>query len=54
MVVFVALGAVYLGVSFVERRMIPLLVLGLAGALLSVLALRAYQRHAGPAERRAV
>jgi uncharacterized membrane protein YdjX (TVP38/TMEM64 family) len=46
-----ALGAVYLGVSFVERRIIPLLVLGLAGALLSVLALRAFHRHAGTAER---
>jgi len=41
-----ALGAVYLGVSFVERRIIPLLLLGLAGAFLSVLALRAHHRHA--------
>lgn len=40
-----ALGAVYLGVSFLERRLVPLLVLGAAGALLSVLALRAYHRQ---------
>jgi len=40
-----ALGAVLLGVSFVQRRVVPLLVLGLAGAGLSVLALRAYQRR---------
>ena len=45
-----ALGAVYLGVSFVERRIVPLLVLGLAGAALSMLALRAYHRRAGPVQ----
>jgi hypothetical protein len=38
-------------VSFVERRIVPLLLLGLAGVLLSVLALRAYHRHAGATER---
>ena len=47
-----ALGAVYLGVSFVEGRIVPLLLLGLAGVLLSVVALRAYHRHGGAAERR--
>jgi uncharacterized membrane protein YdjX (TVP38/TMEM64 family) len=41
-----AVGAVYLGVSFVERRIIPLLIVGLAGVLLSVLAIRVYHRHA--------
>jgi len=46
-----ALGAVYLGVSFVQRRILPLLLLGLAGALLSVLALQAYHRHVGAAKR---
>jgi uncharacterized membrane protein YdjX (TVP38/TMEM64 family) len=44
-----ALGAVFLGVTFVQRKLLPLLVLGLAGALLSVLALRAYHRHPGAA-----
>ena len=47
-----ALGAVYLGVSFVERRIIPLLLLGVAGVLLSVVALRVYHRHGEGAERR--
>jgi len=42
-----ALGAVYLGVSFVQRRIIPLLLLGLAGVLLSMVALRMYHRHGG-------
>jgi uncharacterized membrane protein YdjX (TVP38/TMEM64 family) len=46
-----ALGAVYLGVSFVQRRILPLLLLGLAGALLSVFALQAYHRHVGAAKR---
>ncbi|HEY7505536.1 MAG TPA: hypothetical protein VH700_15675, partial [Gemmatimonadales bacterium] len=41
-----AVGAVYLGVSFVERQIIPLLIVGLAGVLLSVLAIRVYHRHA--------
>ncbi len=44
-----ALGAVFLGVSFLEGRLVPLLGLGLAGVLVSVLALRAHQRHGGPA-----
>ena len=44
-----ALGAVFLGVSFLEGRLVPLLGLGLAGVLLSVLAFRAYQRHGEPA-----
>jgi uncharacterized membrane protein YdjX (TVP38/TMEM64 family) len=43
-----ALGAVYLGVSFVERRIVPLFVLALAGAALSVLALRTYHRRVAP------
>ena len=40
-----AIGAVYLGASFLERRLLPLLAFGLAGALLAVLALRAVQRR---------
>lgn len=40
-----ALGAVFLGVSFVERRLVPLVIVGVAGAALSVAALRAYHRH---------
>jgi uncharacterized membrane protein YdjX (TVP38/TMEM64 family) len=40
-----ALGAVYLGVSFVERRVLPLLLVGVAGVLLSVLAFRAHRRQ---------
>lgn len=40
-----AVGAVYLGVSFVERRLLPLLAVGVAGVLLSVLALRVYRRR---------
>jgi uncharacterized membrane protein YdjX (TVP38/TMEM64 family) len=40
-----ALGAVYLGVSFVERRLLPLLAVGVAGVFLSVLALRVYHRR---------
>jgi uncharacterized membrane protein YdjX (TVP38/TMEM64 family) len=39
-----AVGAVYLGVSFVERRVFPLLAVGVAGVLLSLLAVRAL-RH---------
>ncbi len=41
-----AAGAVFLGLSFVERRIWPLLGVGLAGALLSIAALRASHRHA--------
>jgi uncharacterized membrane protein YdjX (TVP38/TMEM64 family) len=40
-----ALGAVFLGMSFVERRLVPLVILGVAGALLSVAAFRVYHRH---------
>jgi uncharacterized membrane protein YdjX (TVP38/TMEM64 family) len=40
-----ALGAVYLGVSFVERQLLPLLVVGVAGVLLSLVAIRAYHRR---------
>lgn len=40
-----ALGAVYLGTSFLERRLLPLVLLGLAGALLGLLALRTVQRR---------
>ena len=39
-----AVGAVYLGVTFVERRLAPLIAVGLAGALLSMWAVRAYHR----------
>ncbi|HEY7614799.1 MAG TPA: VTT domain-containing protein [Gemmatimonadales bacterium] len=42
-----ALGAVFLGVSFVQRRLVPLLILGVAGTALSVLAFRAYHRRVG-------
>lgn len=40
-----ALGAVFLGVSFVQRRVALLVILGLAGVILSVLALRAHVRR---------
>lgn len=40
-----AIGAVYLGVSFVERQLLPLLVVGAAGVLLSLAAIRAYHRR---------
>jgi uncharacterized membrane protein YdjX (TVP38/TMEM64 family) len=40
-----ALGAVFLGLSFVERRLVPLLVVGAAGVVLSVAAFRAYHRE---------
>jgi uncharacterized membrane protein YdjX (TVP38/TMEM64 family) len=40
-----ALGAVFLGMSFVERRLAPLVILGVAGAVLSVAAFRAYHRR---------
>jgi uncharacterized membrane protein YdjX (TVP38/TMEM64 family) len=45
-----ALGAVFLGVGFVERRFLLLLGLGLAGVLLSALAFRAYHRGMPPAD----
>jgi uncharacterized membrane protein YdjX (TVP38/TMEM64 family) len=40
-----ALGAVFLGMSFVERRLVPLVILGVAGVVLSVAAFRTYHRH---------
>jgi uncharacterized membrane protein YdjX (TVP38/TMEM64 family) len=40
-----AIGAVYLGSSFLERRLVPLLVFGAAGALLGVVALRKVARR---------
>jgi uncharacterized membrane protein YdjX (TVP38/TMEM64 family) len=46
-----ALGAVYLGVSFLQRRLLPLLALGAAGALLSVVAFRAFHRHSAATPR---
>jgi uncharacterized membrane protein YdjX (TVP38/TMEM64 family) len=42
-----AIGAVYLGASFLERRLLPLLLLGAAVALLGVWALRTVQRREG-------
>jgi uncharacterized membrane protein YdjX (TVP38/TMEM64 family) len=39
-----AVGAVYLGVSFVERRIVPLVAVGLVGVLLSVAAVQMYHR----------
>ena len=41
-----AVGAVYLGTSFLERRLAPLLLLGAAGALLGIVALRKVMRSA--------
>ena len=47
-----AVGAVYLGTSFLERRLIRLLLLGVAGIAISVLAYRSIHRHpAQPARR---
>ena len=43
-----ALGAVYLGTSFLERRLVPLVGLGLAGALLSVWAIHRIHRRSPP------
>jgi len=40
-----AVGAVYLGTSFLERRLYRLLLLGLAGVVLSALAYRTFHRH---------
>ena len=40
-----AVGAVYLGVSFVERRLFPLIAVGLAGTVLSLVAARAVRRQ---------
>jgi uncharacterized membrane protein YdjX (TVP38/TMEM64 family) len=40
-----ALGAVFLGMSFVERRVVPLVIVGVAGMALSVAAFKAYHRH---------
>ena len=41
-----ALGAVYLGASFLRRQIVPLVVLGLAGVLLSVWAIQRLHRRA--------
>jgi uncharacterized membrane protein YdjX (TVP38/TMEM64 family) len=42
-----AIGAVYLGTSFLERRIVPLVLLGISGLLLSAWALRRlHDRHA--------
>jgi uncharacterized membrane protein YdjX (TVP38/TMEM64 family) len=41
-----ALGAVFLGMSFVERRLVPLVIVGVMGTVLSIAAFRAYHRHA--------
>jgi uncharacterized membrane protein YdjX (TVP38/TMEM64 family) len=40
-----ALGAIYLGTSFLERRIVPLLALGSAGVLLSLWAIHRFHRH---------
>jgi uncharacterized membrane protein YdjX (TVP38/TMEM64 family) len=40
-----ALGAVFLGMSFVERRLLPLVIVGVAGTVLSLAAFKAYHRH---------
>jgi uncharacterized membrane protein YdjX (TVP38/TMEM64 family) len=45
-----ALGAVYLGTSFLERRIIPLILLGLGGVALSAWAIRRIHR-ARPSDR---
>lgn len=39
-----AAGAVYLGVSFLERRLMPLLTIGLIGCVFGLMALRAVRR----------
>ena len=43
-----ALGAVYLGTSFLERQTIPLVVVGLAGVLLTFWAIRRLHRQSPP------
>lgn len=45
-----AVGAVFLGVSFVERRLVPLLAFGALGVILSVLAVRTFHRRGEPAQ----
>ena len=40
-----AIGAVYLGVTFVERRLLPLMAVGVAGVLLSLLAAGVIRRQ---------
>ena len=40
-----ALGAVYLGTNFLERRIVPLLALGIGGVLLSLWAIRRLHHH---------
>jgi uncharacterized membrane protein YdjX (TVP38/TMEM64 family) len=42
-----AIGAVYFGASFLERDLLPLILLGLTGALLSVLAARGLRTRSG-------
>jgi uncharacterized membrane protein YdjX (TVP38/TMEM64 family) len=41
-----AVGAVYLGANFLQRDLLPLVAIGLAGVALSVLASRALRSHA--------
>jgi uncharacterized membrane protein YdjX (TVP38/TMEM64 family) len=43
-----ALGAVYLGANFLQRDLLPVVAIGLAGVALSLLASRALRSHAGP------
>lgn len=40
-----ALGAVYLGTSFLERRIVPLLAIGIAGVALSLWAIQRFHTH---------
>lgn len=47
-----AVGAVYLGTSFLERRLVRLLLLGAAGVAISVLAYRSIHRRAAQPARR--
>jgi uncharacterized membrane protein YdjX (TVP38/TMEM64 family) len=46
-----ALGAVYLGASFLNRRLVPLLALGALGALLGIVALRRLHARGSMARR---
>ena len=45
-----AVGATVLGMSFVERRIVPLIAAGLVGVVLSLSAIRLHLRRAGPTE----
>jgi uncharacterized membrane protein YdjX (TVP38/TMEM64 family) len=40
-----ALGAVYLGTSFLERRIVPLLAIGIAGVILNLWAIHRFHHH---------